>query len=203
MPFNKLVFEMQPKESYVKMQMDGFNDPTLCNFSLLSLTPIMRKEYKQSQAKEEYVLSYIEAAKVLAASCTNDPNSPIKMVARQFSIAIPCIFLCRQAIELSIKHCMEKCGDTPTFTHPINELWSQLKQLIAKNIATLETHKAVLEKMDSFISIICSLDNENSTQLRYPVRKGGDVSQKQIVFVALIPIVQTTELFIKQLNEFR
>ena len=64
-----------------------------------------------------------------------------------------------------------------------------------------ETGKTVVEEMGAFVEMIASLDNENSTRLRYPVDKSGKESQSEIVFVALKNIVNTTELFVWQLNE--
>lgn len=202
MVFKRIVFSIERDKAYVKSQMDGFADPTLGQFCPLSLTPAIKENFRQDQAKEEYVLSYIEAAKVLANMGSIDSNFPIRMLFMKHSYAIPCLFLCRQALELAIKNGIEKCGCMYEHKHALNSLWERLMEAIGQNAeAVSEEEIGALEAMDHFIDLISTLDNANSTQLRYPIDRNGEVSQRDFTFVCLPQIVLTTELFIKQISE--
>ncbi len=202
MVFKRIVFSIERDEAYVKSQMDGFADPTLDQFCPLSLTPAIRESFRQDQAKEEYVLSYIEAAKVLANVGSIDSNFPIRMLFMKHSYAIPCLFLCRQALELAIKNGIEKCGCMYEYKHALSTLWERFRVVTGQNTeAVSEEEIGAMEAMGHFINMIGALDNSNSTLLRYPVDSDGEVSQKDFTFVCLPRIALTTELFIKQISE--
>ena len=201
MLFRKMIFEMKTPESYVKPHMNGFGDPTIRDYCPLSLTPAYKPKGRKEQAWEEYVFSYVDAAKVLAESRASNQSSPVLMVFHKHSSVIPCLFLCRQALELAIKAGIVKYGEAPKQEHKLKKRWQELLRVLDFENKADEPEKAIMKEMEAFVELIASLDNENSTKLRYPEDKSGKESQSEIAFVALKEIVNTTELFVKQLNE--
>ena len=115
--FKKRVFEMESWDKYVRAYMNGFNDPEMREFCLLSITPIMKDEYKKAQAEKEYARSYLEGAKRLAELSKTPKNSPVLIVLGEYSLAVPCLFLCRQAMELEIKNAITRSGGNYNFIH--------------------------------------------------------------------------------------
>ncbi len=201
MLFNKMIFVMTAPETYVKTQMNGLSDPTIRDFCPLSLIPVYKHEHKKKLAWEEYVASYVDAAKVLAEGCSLDQASPIIMEFKKHSPVVPCLFLCRHAIELAIKAVITNSGKEIIPKHSLPEQWQELTQSLDFGNKADEAEKTCVEEMGAFIELMASLDNEKSTKLRYPVDKFGKESHSDFVFVALKHIVNTTELFVNQLYE--
>lgn len=193
----KLIFKVGEKESYFKYQMNGFNDPDLEKFQFLSYSPMIKKEFARSKAEGEYIDSYIEAAKIIAEN-SKIQNPVVKFTIREYSLALPCIFLCRQALELSIKRSISKKKLPYAAIHSLQDLWKKFKNAI-KNELCLPEDIELLENMEKFIVLISEFDNETGTKLRYSEGRDGKASQDRLVFVNLQQITETTELFIKQL----
>ena len=198
--FTKPIFKMEEKESYFKYQMNGFNDPDLEKFQFLSYSPMIKKEFARSIAEEEYIDSYIEAAKIIAESSMIQ-NPAIKFTIKEYSLALPCIFLCRQALELSIKRSISKKKLPYAAIHSLQDLWKKLQDTIRNELSSSEDIE-LLDNMERFIVLMGEFDNEKGTKLRYSEGKDGKASQDKLVFVNLQQITETTELFIKQLMFF-
>lgn len=196
----KSIFKMEGKESYSKCQMNGFNDPDLEKFQFLSYSPMIKKEFARSKAEGEYINSYIEAAKIIAEN-SKVQNPVIKFTIKEYSLALPCIFLCRQALELSIKRSISKRKLPYAAIHSLQDLWKKFKDAIRSELYSFEDIE-LLDNMEIFIALMGEFDNEKGTKLRYSEEKGGKVSQDKLVFVNLQQITETTELFIKQLLLF-
>lgn len=192
------IFKIEKQESYFKNQMNGFNDPELEKFQFLSYSPMLKKELMRSKAEEEYIDSYIEAAKIIAENSKNE-NSAIKFMIKEYSLALPCIFLCRQALELSIKRSLSKRKIQYEFIHRLQDLWGKFEDGIRDEVESEDIE--LLENMKAFLVLIDEFDNDKGTKLRYSELKGG-ISQDKLVFVDLQQITVTTELFIKQLALF-
>ena len=190
---------MDCKEAYIKKQMNGLKDPTLIDFQMLSTAPIMQDKYKEEHITKEYILSYIEGAKILAQKCIAGKNPPVKFIILHYSLSIPCLFLCRQAIELKIKECLDKRKTDYRAIHDLNSLWIAFEDSLVNEQMTEED--GIISEMKRFINLLSELDNENATKLRYPKRKDGKISQERVTFVCLYKIVDTAVLFIKQLDE--
>lgn len=68
---------------------------------------MIKKEFVRSKSEEEYIDLYIEAEKIIAEN-SRVQNTVIKFTIKDYSLAFPCIFLCCQALELSIKRSIRK-----------------------------------------------------------------------------------------------
>lgn len=198
MKFKKHIFKMGNLDRYFKYQMDGFDDPTLQDFQFLSYSPLLKEEYRHEKAEKEYIDSYMEAAKIIAQN-SRIHDSAIKFEIKSYSLALPCIFLCRQALELSMKRAIARLGKKYNAIHDLTELWNELNSSFYKEALSLKGRETLLQ-MKSFIDLISTFDNRNATKLRYSEGKNGELSQNKPTFVNLGKIVETTELFIKQME---
>ena len=194
MIFESKIFELKEKNNYIKSTMNGLDEPTLEDFQFLSSSPALIDDCRREGAKEEYILSYVEAAKVIVSY---KKNLPIKVFIGKYSLAIPCIYLCRHALELCIKDGIDKMQGEYDYNHNLHKLWEIFKEMINRQyIDSLE--EEIIESMGSFVDFISELD-DSGTKLRYPENK-EQLSQEKLIFVNLREIVETTERFIKQMR---
>lgn len=87
--FNDHVFPKYMSQQVMKPQMDGFNDPTLRNFTLLNLSTLMKDELKAEGFDDEFIRSFLNAAKELAAAGRRATDGPGMYVMLEHSYAIP------------------------------------------------------------------------------------------------------------------
>lgn len=66
--FTEHVFPRYVGRQVMKPQMNGFNDPTLRDFSLLDSSVLMKEKLKGEMFEEEFIRSFLNAAKELAAA---------------------------------------------------------------------------------------------------------------------------------------
>lgn len=197
MLFENQKFKLQKQESYFKEHI-GVDDPTLSDYEFLSSSPMWEKEFRHNKAEMEYISSYIEAAKIIV-NVNKIQNPQIKFIVKSYSIGLPAIFLCRQAIELSIKYAIIRKKGQYKPIHNLDNLWKIFEELVDKDKITLD-EKNLLNDMKGFVDLINIFDNENGTKLRYPEGKDGTLNQKKLIFVNLQQITETTELFVKQME---
>lgn len=200
MRFRKKLFEFSNKNELIRDYMDGLDDPDMESFSLLSFTPLLKDEFKMEQATKEYACSYLEAARVLANADRNKNMPGVKVFNSSFSYAIPCLFLCRQAIELSIKNAICMFSGELKHTHILDDLWCDLKSVCELDNSQEADDITIVQQMDELIKTFSSLD-EKSTKLRYPTNKDGTVNQTKTMFVDLLGMVKTVGNFVNQLLE--
>lgn len=115
--FNDHVFPKYMSQQVMKPQMDGFSDTTLRNFSLLDLSALMKDELKADRFDDEFIQSFLNAAKELAAAGRRAIDRPGMYVMLEHSYAIPVMFLTRHCIELAIKRTIKRCGAEPKKDH--------------------------------------------------------------------------------------
>ena len=196
--FKEHVFKMDIPNMYFKSQMNGFDDLTLQNFQFLSYSPSLKVEYRHEKAEMEYIDSYVEAAKIIAQN-SRTHDFIVKSVIKSYSLALPCIFLCRQALELSMKRAITKLNQSYKAIHSLQAIWEKFEGSLCKEVFSSDDERLLLN-MKSFIDIISMFDNENATKLRYSEDKNGNLSQNGLLFLNLEKLTETTELFIKQLE---
>lgn len=88
--FKNHVFPKYEKSRAMKPQMKGLEDPTLNSFSLLDLSALMKPELKDQMFEDEFIRSFLNAAKVLAAAGRTAIDRPSMYVILNHSYAIPC-----------------------------------------------------------------------------------------------------------------
>lgn len=108
--FNDHVFPKYKDQQVMKPQMDGLDDPTLRYFTLLDSSALVKDELKADRFDDEFIKSFLNAAKELAAAGRRATDRPGMYVFLEHSYAIPVMFLTRHCIELSIKRAIKKMG---------------------------------------------------------------------------------------------
>lgn len=124
--FKNHVFPKYEKNRAMKPHMKGLGGPTLNSFSLLDLSALMKPELKDQMFEDEFIRSFLNAAKVLAAAGRTVIDRPSMYVMLNHSYAIPVLFLTRHCMELAIKRAIRKCGREPKGNHGLSGLWSSL-----------------------------------------------------------------------------
>ena len=192
MVFEDHTFKLDTKKLY-KESMESLDDYSLNEFMPLTASSFFKEEYKNRNIQEEYILSYLYSAKILADKAKNDHKSYMVTI---FSVSIPCIYLCRHSLELTLKFHI-KNNSKNKLNHNLLNLWKEFMFQISSEQS--EDDKKILASMEEFICSIDKLDHKG-TQLRYATEKNGAYTQKSFLWVNPQYIVSETESFIKQLK---
>lgn len=181
----------------MKPQMEGFGDPTLKSYSLLNSSALMKPELKDGMFEDEFIRSFLNAAKVLAAEGRAAIDRPGMYVLLDHSYAIPVLFLTRHCMELAIKRAIRKCGREPRRNHSLLGLWSSLLSEFPEQRGR-EDRRAI-KSMGAFVKSIAGID-DNGISLRYPSDKTGKLTQDRPLFVNDEEVASHLEKFVEQLE---
>ncbi len=200
MIFKKNIWNEDINESQLlKRQVNGFNDPCIMKYSPLLFSAFYKEEFKENEMKKEYIRSFIEAAKSLAKSESNQqPNmNGIFKIFHNYSLTLPTLYLCRHSIEIAIKYSLEAMKVEYKKIHKLKELWKKLLDSIPDELKNGE-ERTIIKNMSLFIDIMNNLD-ENGQKLRYAIQTNGKLSQDNFLWVYLQNIVESTENFVNQI----
>lgn len=181
----------------MKPQMDGFEDPTLRSFSLLDSSVLMKEELKDDMFEDEFIRSFLNAAKELAAVGRRAIDRPGMYVMPSHSYAIPVLLLTRHCMELAIKRAIRKCGCEPKKDHSLLKLWNSLLSRFPKQRG--RDDRRAIKNMGDFVRSIAGVD-DNGISLRYPHDKSGKLTQDRPLFVNDEEVASHLEKFVKQLE---
>lgn len=181
----------------MKPQMEGFGDPTLKSYSLLNSSALMKPELKDGMFEDEFIRSFLNAAKALAAEGRAAIDRPGMYVLLDHSYAIPVLFLTRHCMELAIKRAIRKCGREPRRNHSLLGLWSSLLSEFPEQRGR-EDRRAI-KNMGAFVKSIAGID-DNGISLRYPSDKTGKLTQDRPLFVNDEEVASHLEKFVEQLE---
>lgn len=195
--FNDHVFPKYMSQQVMKSQMDGFNDPTLRDFSLLDSSALMKDEFKADKFDDEFIRSFLNAAKELAAAGRKAIDKPGMYLMLEYSYAIPVMFLTRHCIELAIKRAIKRCGAEPKRDHGLTSLWNSLLSRIPRQKCREDNR--TIKNMGAFVKAVADIDN-NGISLRYPQDKSGRLTQDRPLFVNNEEVVSYLEKFVEQLE---
>lgn len=195
--FKDHVFPKYDERRVMKPQMEGFGDPTLKSYSLLNSSALMKPELKDGMFEDEFIRSFLNAAKVLAAEGRAAIDRPGMYVLLDHSYAIPVLFLTRHCMELAIKRAIRKCGREPRRNHSLLGLWSSLLSEFPEQRGR-EDRRAI-ENMGAFVKSIAGID-DNGISLRYPSDKTGKLTQDRPLFVNDEEVASHLEKFVEQLE---
>jgi len=195
--FNDHVFPKYMSQQVMKSQMDGFNDPTLRNFSLLDSSALMKDEFKADKFDDEFIRSFLNAAKELAAAGRKAIDKPGMYLMLEYSYAIPVMFLTRHCIELAIKRAIKRCGAEPKRDHGLTSLWNSLLSRFPRQKCREDNR--TIKNMGAFVKAVADIDN-NGISLRYPQDKSGRLTQDRPLFVNNEEVVSYLEKFVEQLE---
>lgn len=195
--FNDHVFPKYMSQQVMKSQMDGFNDPTLRDFSLLDSSALMKDEFKADKFDDEFIRSFLNAAKELAAAGRKAIDKPGMYLMLEYSYAIPVMFLTRHCIELAIKRAIKRCGAEPKRDHGLTSLWNSLLSRFPRQKCREDNR--TIKNMGAFVKAVADIDN-NGISLRYPQDKSGRLTQDRPLFVNNEEAVSYLEKFVEQLE---
>lgn len=195
--FNDHVFPKYMSQQVMKSQMDGFNDPTLRDFSLLDSSALMKDEFKADKFDDEFIRSFLNAAKELAAAGRKAIDKPGMYLMLEYSYAIPVMFLTRHCIELAIKRAIKWCGAEPKRDHGLTSLWNSLLSRFPRQKCREDNR--TIKNMGAFVKAVADIDN-NGISLRYPQDKSGGLTQDRPLFVNNEEVVSYLEKFVEQLE---
>lgn len=195
--FNDHVFPKYMSQQVMKSQMDGFNDPTLRDFSLLDSSALMKDEFKADRFDDEFIRSFLNAAKELAAAGRKAIDKPGMYLMLEYSYAIPVMFLTRHCIELAIKRAIKRCGAEPKRDHGLTSLWNSLLSRFPRQKCREDNR--TIKNMGAFVKAVADIDN-NGISLRYPQDKSGRLTQGRPLFVNNEEVVSYLEKFVEQLE---
>lgn len=195
--FNDHVFPKYMSQQVMKSQMDGFNDPTLRDFSLLDSSALMKEEFKADKFDDEFIRSFLNAAKELASAGRKAIDKPGMYLMLEYSYAIPVMFLTRHCIELAIKRAIKRCGAEPKRDHGLTSLWNSLLSRFPRQKCREDNR--TIKNMGAFVKAVADIDN-NGISLRYPQDKSGRLTQDRPLFVNNEEVVSYLEKFVEQLE---
>lgn len=195
--FNDHVFPKYMSQQVMKSQMDGFNDPTLRDFSLLDSSALMKDEFKADRFDDEFIRSFLNAAKELAAAGRKAIDKPGMYLMLEYSYAIPVMFLTRHCIELAIKRAIKRCGAEPKRDYGLTSLWNSLLSRFPRQKCREDNR--TIKNMGAFVKAVADIDN-NGISLRYPQDKSGRLTQDRPLFVNNEEVVSYLEKFVEQLE---
>lgn len=187
-------------EAY-KSAMNKLSDKTLNNFTPVSMATTAKEELKNILAIEEWVDSYVEAAKELARlnqDRCNGGKTGVRYVLYKYNYTLPTIFLIRHAAELAIKEAIDKSGKEPNnCTHNLDKLWSSFLSQLPKS--RTQTDRKIINQAHKYLQYISHLDNDG-TKVRYPVDKNGNYTHAEFEWVDCIKLSNTLDAFVTTLR---
>ena len=189
----------QQKEIY-KDEMEKLSDKTLENFTPISMTTAVKSEFKKEATIEEWVNSYMEAAKELAQlnqKRSNGRNMGDKYTLYKYTYTLPTLFLIRHTAELAIKEATEKSGKVPNDTHNLLDLWCSFLDRLPKSKTPID--KAIIKKAHIFLQLLSQLDDDG-TKVRYAIDKVGNYTHGEFEWVNCIKLSNTLSAFVTTLR---
>lgn len=191
-----------PNEGEVyKSAMNKLSDKTLNNFTPISMATTAKEEFKNKLAIEEWVDSYVGAAKKLSQlnqDRCNGGKTGVLYVFYKYNYTLPTVFLIRHAAELAIKEAINKSGEKPNdFTHNLDRLWDSLLSQLPKSKTPNDNE--IIKQAHKFLQYISHLDNDG-TKVRYPVDKNGNYTHAKFEWVDCIKLSNTLVAFVETLR---
>ena len=195
--FSKHVFPKFDVEELVKPRMQGLSDPTMSDFQLLDISALYKDDCKEEAFEQEFVKSFLSAAKVLAAKGRADVAKPHVYVFYEHSYAIPVLYLTRHCMELALKRGLRRFGIGDKQGHDLDKLWSSLLSKLPSDRGREE--ERAIKNMGLFVRTISDIDH-TGFDLRYPTSRDGSLTQDRSLWVNGEAVVNLLERFVEQLE---
>lgn len=189
------------QEEIYKDRMEKPSDKTLTNFTPVSMATTAKEELKNKLAIEEWVDSYVGAAKQLAQlnqDRCNGGKTGVQYILYKYNYTLPTVFLIRHAAELAIKEAIDEGGEEPNnSTHNLDRLWNFLLRQLPES-KTPNDNK-IINQAHKFLRYISHLDNDG-TKARYAVDKNGNYTHAEFEWVDCIKLSNTLAAFVTTLR---
>lgn len=195
--FKDYVFKNVMPDSLYKEQMQTFSDPTLCDYTPLVWSCVLKEDCKHEGFQKEFIDSFLQAAKLIAEKVKEqNASAPGMYIFHSYSLALPILYLARHCIELSIKRAIERLGGNPKRKHDLEKLWDSFLSYVPSERTNADD--SILIEMRLFIQLVNKLDN-SGTKLRYSEDDAG-YTQNNFYWVNGQNIVSCTSNFVRQLE---
>lgn len=195
--FKGYVFPKYKPETVIKTEMQRFDDPSLPDYAILDISALSKKEYKAESFEEEFIQSYVHAAKVLAKESYKDINKPQGYAILAYSYAVPILYLTRHSMELALKRALRQQRRKPREIHSLRRLYDSLTARMPPSRA--RNDRRAKKNMREFIKAIDELD-PTGFGLRYATDHKGNFTQDKTLFVNCTQVVNYLEKFVEQLT---
>ena len=123
-------------------------------------------------SEEDYVDGYLEAARELVAAVLDK-----RMFGSRDSLAMPILYNCRHALELSLKfvidhlHQIEMIAQRHKADHDIKSHWTHLRDAKVGDARLV----ALIDQLEPFVGSLAAIDDDGQ-ELRYSRNRAGDKS---------------------------
>lgn len=195
--FKNHVFPKYKPEDVTKPQMQGFGDPSLPDYSILDFSALLKDEYKGEAFDEEFIRSYVNAAKVLARASREDTVRVEGYAFLSYSYALPVLYLARHGMELALKRAIRKLRGEPGQVHSLDKLYDSLTSRLPPGL--VGDDRRATKNMRLFVKTMAKLD-PTGFSLRYPKDKNGNYTQDNMLWVHCGMVVDYLEKFVEQLE---
>jgi|GEM_PF-2220541 len=170
----KMDDDIPTKEDFIRNNIDLDRST---GWELISASTIMKKEFKYSGAKFEIVQSYLHAIDILSNPAYNGSYNPNLKIVSLRSVWVPFLFLCRQAVELSLKNALELTNiEIKKPTHNIQQLWAMFVEQNKPYI--LEEEQVFIKRISVLVEVLDSLDNDGS-HFRYSTSNSDELYREK------------------------
>lgn len=170
------------ENQYIRKSFNGLTEEVY-EWEQLNWAPFVKEEYRKAEAERELASSYMHAAEMLYVIMFNENNPGIHLkVIRTNQLCIPMLFLCRHAIELTLKMVIESITKEIEEGHELDKLWNKYKTVT----------RIKKRKYDELIKTFVEIDKDGM-QLRYAKDLDGKEYKPTPTFVKADLIIKDTK----------
>lgn len=191
--YNKEFFE---KIEYVKNNVEYDNN----DWKIVSISTIMKENFKDEVAKLEIISAYFHAAEILKDNlCMNDGIPGLRVISSN-SVCLPFLYMCRQTTELAIKYALNvTCQNYKQITHNIKKLWEDFcinnKQYIYEN------DKWIINTITQYVDVLSKLDSDGC-HFRYATSNDEKLYRNKTEFINPKNFIEGLSLIILAIKNF-
>lgn len=175
------------KNKYIRNNFEGLTSEVF-DWECLSLSSFLKEEFRIEIAEKELISAYVNAFEILFEKFNNERKSMshIKLL-KDDQTCIPILYLCRHALELTIKLVIFRKSNNAIKGHKLNYLWEKLKETVN-----------IIEDYDILIETINYLDSDGA-KLRYIKDCKNNEYNTKPIFIKLDSLVDDTKKLISYL----
>lgn len=180
------------REDLIRHQFDGLTSE-IYNWECLTPTAFLKEDVKKEAAEKELIFAYLRAAEFLyiGLSTENNPVYHVK-VFKTNQICMPFLYVCRHALELSIKLRLRFETQKSISGHKLSELYYKLTTTLSE----LKSN----QNISLLIEVLNEIDDDGC-KLRYSKDIKDKEYQKEPTFIRADNILKLTKRVCNELIE--
>ncbi len=173
------------KEDVIKHQFNGLTSE-ISDWECLTPTVFLKQDVKEEASEKEIIFAYLRAAEILHSGLKNDNNPSYHLkIIHSNQVCMPFLYICRHALELSIKYRLRLETQESITGHKLQELYNKLTNAVPKL------------KRNNDLSLLVEVLNEiddDGCKLRYTKDKNNHIYHEKPTFI------QTTKILALEKN---